>query len=212
MRSAQALRFLETDHRCTRTEGFSRFDQFPGPESLRQSDLSKIPGIFSYVVRYSTESVLLDLSYGDRELWVESALIYPKHNLRFGAWELAAAASIPGEHRGFSGGIWVQTIERMERVVDEFSSALRPHGRMFSEPSLQVLDRALVQRGQRMRFAQDEQRRKDRESACIQASHAFHQGNHQKAVELLNPFLKDPELPNSSRKVYEKASRNLGPK
>ena len=209
-RSMEVLKYLETKHGCTRTEGFSRFDQYPGPDSLRESDFSNVPGLFSYVVRYSAPSAILDLSYGDRELLVEGALIYPQHNLRFGVWELAAAAGIPVKDSGLSGGSWVQTVERMERVVDEFGSALRPHWPIFFEPSVELLDRALVQRGQRMRFDQDEQRGKDRESACIQASQAFHRRNYRKAIELLHPFLKHAELPNSSRKVYEKALEKLG--
>ena len=169
-RSAQAFQFLESDFGCARREGFSRFDQYPGPETLREPDFSKIPGLFSYVVRYSVPSAILDLSYGDREVFVEAVLIYPQHCLRFGAWEVATAAGIPAATRGLSGGSWPETVNHMERVIDEFASALRPHAAILLQPSPEVLDRALVQRGQRMRFDEEEQRRKDRESACIAGS------------------------------------------
>ena len=206
--SAVALRFMETEFGCRRTEGFSQFDGYPGLCSLRVSDFSQIPGIFSYVVRYSDREAVFDLTYGDRELIIEPLIIYPVHNLRFYPTELLSAASIPQEDDGLSGGAWVQSVDYIERIVAAFATSLRRHWSFFRQPSIEVLDRALIQRGRRMRFAQDEQRRKDRERACIQASAAFHSGDHRKAVTLLMPFLTDPDFPKTSRKLYDLAGKH----
>ena len=205
--SAAALSFLETDYGCRRAEGFSQFDGYPGLSSLRTSNFSNVPGIFSYVVRYSDKEAVLDISYGDRELLVEPLIIYPTHKLRFYPSELLSAAGITREAGTLSGGAWVQTREHMQSIVDQFAAALRPHWTVLRELKPQVLDRALIQRGRKMRFAQDEQRRKDSESACIQASTAFHSGDFRKAVALLTPFIGDADLPKTSQMLYELAAK-----
>ena len=48
---------------------------------------------------------------------------------------------------------------------------------------------------------QNEARKQDREKACIQASAAFHNGELEKAIQLLAPFEKDEELSPSSAKL-----------
>jgi len=204
--SAVALRFLEADYFCRRVEGFSQFDGYPGQASLRTSDFSQAPGLFLYVVRYLDSDVILDFSYGDRELLIEPMLIYPAHQLRFYPSELLSAAGTP-RAGNLSGGTWVRTRDYMEQIITEFAAFLRPHWPFLRQPGHEVLDRALVQRGRKMLFAQEEQRRRDRERACIQASEAFHARNHRRAIELLRPFLDDSDLPPASRKLYELASK-----
>lgn len=163
--TTRALGFLESEYGCARNEGFSRFDGYPGPESLREADLENIPGIFSYIVRYSAELAVLDVSYGDRELLVEAVLIYPKHSLRFAPWELVSAGKIDAEISKLGGANWVQTEDRMGKIIEDFAIALRPLWIFLSNIPHEAIDRALVQRGQRMRFAQEEERLKDRERA-----------------------------------------------
>lgn len=53
----------------------------------------------------------------------------------------------------------------------------------------------------------NEERKKDREKASIQASAAFHNGDIEKAIQLLTPFEKDEELSPSSAKLLEMAKQ-----
>jgi hypothetical protein len=58
-------------------------------------------------------------------------------------------------------------------------------------------------------FAQEEQRRQDRDRASIHASTAFHAGRYAEAKRLLESFRNDAELAPSAAKILEIAERRL---
>lgn len=202
--TSAAFTFLEVDFSCLRSEGFSTFDGNGAPSSLRPSDFSEVPGLFMYVVRYRDQAAVLDLDYGDREMLIEEMIYYPDHQLRFYPTILLAAARIP-RGQGGAGGMYVETVEYMERVVGGIASMIRNHWDFLRRPNPEVIDRALVLQGRKMRFAQEAQRRLDREKASIRASEAFHAGDFRKAVDLLAPFRDDASLSSASRRLYELA-------
>ena len=72
-----------------------------------------------------------------------------------------------------------------------------------------MIDRARVLRGQRMDFAQEEQRRRNRERASIQASVAFHNGEYSEAMRLLEPYRDGDGLSRSSAMLLRMAKRRM---
>lgn len=207
-RTRQAFAWMTTNFGCLHSEGYSRFDVYPGLCSLRQSDHTSVPSIFDFIVRFTDQQAVLELHYGDRELIIELSIVYPMIGQRFCPTELLRAASVPSSGSG-SGGAWVHTQEHINRLVSEASMTLQSHWPLLREIHPKIIDRALELRGQKLAFDAAEQRRRDRESACIRASRLFHQGDFAGSRSVLLPYLKDVELGMSSRKLYELASKRL---
>lgn len=200
------FKWLVTQYGCSHSFGFSRFDGYPGPSSLKAPDFNAIPGLFDFIVRFTDCHAVVDLHYGDRELIIETQVAYPSLERCFYVTELMVAAAIPLPE-GEPGGAWVHTQSRIAKILEDSAAALKPHWELFREVRPELIDCALEQRGQRLMFAQAEQRRRDRESACTQASRRFHDRDFTGALRLLGPFIDDPDISASSRKVYELARK-----
>ena len=95
----------------------------------------------------------------------------------------------------------------MGKVVASMSTGIIMHWELLSAPPPEVIDRTNVIRGKHMIFAKEEQRRHDRESACIKASAAFHRGDFGHAVQLLEPYQHDKDLQRSSAMLLAMAKR-----
>lgn len=198
--SVEALRFMETRYGCGRTEGFSTFDGVTG--TLRASDCSRVPGIFSYVVRYVDAEATLEVTYGDRELLVDASVFYPAYRLCFNPLDLLSAAGVEGvDERSFGDG-WVHSLDHMRRVILNLATSLEQYWSVLRCARPEVMDRASILVEERMLRYRAEQRRRDRERACILASEAFHSRRYAQAIELLAPYLNDPELSAATRMLH----------
>jgi hypothetical protein len=125
---------------------------------------------------------------------------------QFAPWELLSAATVPNPHVA-SGAAWVLTVDFMKKTMQSTSQGLIAHWDILASPSHDMIDRARVMRGQRMVFAQEEQHRRDRDRASIQASTAFHSGEYAEAIRLLEPYRDDDDLSRSSAMLLKMAER-----
>ncbi len=189
--------------------GLSNLDGYPGPSSITLRQHSSIcDGIFWWVNRFETGHTTFDIGYGDREALIETMLYYEGIRDRFAPWELLEAARVP-DKLTVTGEMWVHEPEFVKQVVARIGEGLTQHWRLLSSPSEEIIDRARVLRGKRMIFAQDDQRRLDRERACVKASMAFHVGNPVEAIHLLEPFEHDKELSRSSKVMLDIARKKI---
>ena len=195
--------------RVRHTKGLSNFDGYPGPSSIKERHPSQVAsGLFWWINRFETARTTFDIGYGDREALVETMLYYRDIPDRFAPWELLEAAKLP-DKLAVTGEMWVLDPDFMERVIRRIGEGVSLHWGLLSAPSNEIIDRARVLRGKRIMFAQEEQRRVDRERACIKASAAFHEGNTGEAVRLLEPFEQDDGFSRSSRMMLEMARKRM---
>ena len=189
------------------TKGLSNFDGYPGPSSISPRKLSEVDNsLFWWVHRFEKRHTTFEIGYGDRELLIETMLYYKGIKDHFNPWEILEAARVP-DKLIVTGEMWVHAPDFMKRIIIRISEGLIKHWGLLSSPSEEVIDRALVLRGKRMVFAQEEQHRQDRESACIKASAAFHAGDPIQAFRLLEPFEHDKELARSSKMILDIARK-----
>ena len=194
-------------HGARHTTGLSNFDGYPGPSSITLRQHHNVGnGIFWWVNRFETGHTTFDIGYGDREALIETMLYYEGIKDRFAPWELLEAARV-ADKLTVTGEMWVHEPDFMKQVIARIGEGLTQHWSLLSSPSEEIIDRARVLRGKRMIFAQDEQRRRDRERACVKASTAFHAGNLGEAIKLLEPFEHDKELSRSSKMLLEIARK-----
>lgn len=189
------------------TFGKSNFNGWKIPSSLSSVSYESVgDSLFWWINRFETDNCTLDISYGDREFLVETTLYYKGREDEFGSWEIMMGAQVP-EPTSASGASCVSSVEFMEKVIFVVSEGIKTNWNLLSSPSHEVIDRARVLRGQRMIFAHEDQRTKDREKSCIQASAAFHGGDFEKAIQLLEPFENDDVLAASSAKLLAMAKQ-----
>lgn len=189
--------------------GHSNFDGWPNPSSLSNRAYQDLHGAFFWWVnRFELEYCTLDLGYGDKEFLIEPMLYYRGIKDHFSPWEILSAATISDPHVA-SGETWVLSVDFMRKVIADVSRGLITHWELLSEPPPEIIDRTRVMRGKHMIFAKEEQRRLDRESACIRASASFHSGDFQDAVRLLEPYRGDEDLPRASAMLLEMAKRKI---
>jgi len=187
--------------------GLSSHDGYLGPSTLRHRSFASIRGsFFWWVHRFSSEDAILDVGFGDREFIVETTLFYPSIEARFSPWELLLAHEVH-DPQALSGNTFVLTTDFMERTIASLAEGIRRYWEILSQPDPSIVDRAQELRGRRLIFAQEEQRRRDRERAAIQASRAFHENRLEEAVNLLAPYKDDEDLPRSSRMLLHVARR-----
>ena len=182
--------------------GFSRFE---GTPTLLRPRGDTIPGLFWFICRYSLPNVHLEIGFGDRESLVEAVLVYPEHGLKHHPGIMAEAAG--RNVGGLSGSNFVIEIPFMRKTIAELTSRLKGQWDVFESPPEEILDRAQQILGRRMIFALEEQRRRDRKRDTIQASVAFHSGDHQKAIRLLSPYEEDDEFTAAHRKMLALAKK-----
>lgn len=187
--------------------GKSNFDGLKTPSTLSSVSHESIGNsLFWWINRFETDKCTLDISYGDREFMVETTLYYKGIEGEFGVWEIMMGAQVP-QPTSASGASFVSSVEFMDKVISKMSEGIKSNWELISSPSNDVIDRSRVLRGERMVFAQEEQRKKDREKACIQASTLFHSGEFDKAIQLLEPYEKDEDLTPSSAKLLVMAKQ-----
>jgi hypothetical protein len=200
--------FMES-HGARHSIGHSAFNGWPGPSSISKRSYQDLNGsFFWWINRFEFEGCTLDIGYGDREFIIEPMLYYRGIKDHFGPWELLSAATVPNPHVA-SGAAWVLSVDFMRKTIQSTSEGLIAHWTLLASPSHDMIDRALVMRGQRMVFAQEEQRRRDRERATIQASAAFHNGDYLEAIRLLEPYRDDDNLPRSSAMLLRIAKQKM---
>lgn len=189
--------------------GESCHDAYLGPSSLKPRRYKELDGrFFWWINRFVIGNTTFEIGYGDREFLIEPTIFYVAIPDRFAPWELLSAAQVSNPHV-VSGAAWVLAPDFVECVIDDMARGIERHWSILAAPEPQIIDRALVLRGKRMVFAQDEQRRKDRERASIQASAAFHAGHYAEAKSLLDPFRDDVQLAPSAAKILEMSERRL---
>lgn len=189
--------------------GESCHDRWPGPSSLKSRCHEELDGrFFWWINRFVVGDVTFEIAYGDREFIIETTLFYAGIPDRFAPWELLSAAQVTNPHV-VSGEAWVLAPEFTVRVIEKLAHGLQEHWKILGSPAPEMIDRACVLRGKRALFAQEEQRRKDRERAGIRASTAFHAGRYAEAQSLLNPFRCDAELAPSAAKILQLAEQRL---
>lgn len=187
--------------------GESCYDGWPAASSLKPRRYEELDGrFFWWISRFVIGDTTFEIAYGDRELLIEPMLFYVGVPDRFAPWELLSAAQV-AEPLVVSGEAWVLAPDFVIRVIDRLADGIRQHWSILGNPTPQVIDRARVLRGKRMLFAQEEQRRQDRERASIHASTAFHAGKYEEAKRLLEPFQDDAELSRSAAMILEMAER-----
>ena len=189
--------------------GESCFDGWPGPSQLKTTPYSELDGrFFWWVNRFVVGQTTFDVGFGDREFLVETMMFYAGIKDHFAPWLLLSAAGIPNP-QALSGNVWVLEPDFMIQTVGEIAEGLHAHWSVIRSPVPILLDRARTLLGKQMLFNQEEQRRRDRDRACIQASLAFHAGRFAEAKRLLEPFRADAGLPASSAKILDMAERKL---
>jgi hypothetical protein len=187
--------------------GLSSHDGYLGPSTLHQRAFESIRGgFFWWVHRFSSSEAILEVGYGDREFIVETTLFYPSIDARFAPWELLVAHEVL-DPQAVSGNTFVLTTDFMERTIASLAEGVRRYWRILSHPDPSIVDRAQELRGRRLIFAQEEQRRRDRERAAIQASRAFHENRIEEAVKLLAPYKDDEDLSRSSKMLLHVAKK-----
>lgn len=189
------------------SSGLSGCDGHPGECTLQNKEFSSVSGVFFWWIhRFASEDAVLDVGYGDREFIVETTIFYPSIQARFAPWELLLAHEVP-DSQAMSGNVWVLTADFMERTIAALAEGTQKYWPKLLRPKPAIVDRARELRGRRLIYAQEEQRRRDRERASIQASRAFHENRMEEAIALLSPFENDEELPRSSRLLLEAAHK-----
>lgn len=189
--------------------GESCYDAWPAPSSLKPRRYEELDGrFFWWINRFVVGETTFEIAYGDREFLIETMLFYVGIPDRFAPWELLTAAQVADPHV-VSGEAWVFAPDFVVQVIGRLADGIWKHWSFLSHPKPEIIDRACVLRGKRMVFAQQEQRRHDRERASIQASTAFHAGRYAEAIRLLEPFRNDAELAPSSAKIIELAEKRL---
>ena len=187
---------------ATYESGFSCFEGLPRKLKSRSEG---IPGLFWFICRYKFPAMYLDVGFGDRESLVEAMIGYPSLALEHHPGILAEAAG--RNEGGLSGRAWVVELPFMQVTVKELTSGLKSIWDLLESPSEEVLDRAQQILGRRLIFAQEEQRRRDRQRDTIEASTAFHEGNFSRAVELLSRYERDDEFSEANRKMLTLAKK-----
>lgn len=189
--------------------GHCNFDGWPGPSSISKRTYQELKGsFFWWINRFELEGCTLDIGFGDREFLVEPMLYYRGIRDHFAPWELLSAGAIPNPQSA-SGAVWVLSVGFMKKTIESASAGLIEHWPLLASPSPDLIDRARVIRGQQRVFAQDEQRRRDRERASVQASAAFHNGDYSEAIRLLGPYRDDEDLPRSSALLLRLATQKM---
>jgi len=187
--------------------GLSSHDGYRGPSTLRHRPFESIRGsFFWWVHRFSSGEAILDVGFGDREFIVETTLFYPAIEARFSPWELLLAHEVP-DPQAISGNTFVLTSDFMERTIAAMAEGISRYWQILSHPDPAIVDRAQELRGRRLIFAQEEQKRRDRERAAIQASRAFHENRFDEAINLLSPYQNDEDLPRSSKMLLHVAQK-----
>ena len=195
--------------RAVHTVGHSELDGWPGPSSISKRPYQDLEGCFFWWInRFQIECCTLDIGYGDREFVIEPMLYYQGIKDHFAPWELLSATTVPNPNVA-SGASWILSVDSMKKTIRTISEGLIAHWEIFASPSRETIDRARVIRGQRMAFAEKEQRRRDRERASIQASVAFHNGEYPEAVRLLDPYRDDDDLSRSSAMLLKMAKQRM---
>lgn len=184
--------------------GFSTFEDHPVKLRSRGNN---IPGLFSFICRYSLLTTYLEIGFGDRESIVEARLYYPQTSRGYNPADLVEAAQRDAE--GLSGSIFVLQTAFMERTVDQLCNKLKKNWDILECPSPTLFDLAQSAIQQRIARDQIEQHREKREQACIQASYAFHTDKYAQTVALLEPFMGDDDLPKSASKMLLLATKKL---
>lgn len=192
---------------ATHAVGRSDCNGGPGPSSISKRTYQDLTGsFFCWINRFQIEGCTFDIEYGGREFILELMLYYKGAKDPFAPWEILSAATVP-DPQVASGASWVLSVDSMKKMIQSTSSGIIAHWALLASPSHDMIDRARVMRRQRMVFAQEEQRRRDRERASIQASVAFHAGDYATAIRLLEPYCNDKDLPRSSAMLFRMAKQ-----
>ncbi len=202
-----ALSPFMSSYNAKESIGKSIFSQYPGPSDIQLVEYLTMDRIFFWWIhRFELKNTILDIGFGDKEFIVEPMLYYKGIKDRFAPWEILSAASVTNPHVA-SGEMWVGKINFMRDVIKNMTTGLKEHWVVLANPSSQIIDRALVLRGKRMIFAQEEQRKIDREKACIKAMEFFHAGKYAEAIKLIEPFKNDADLSRSASMMYGMAQK-----
>ncbi len=174
-------------------------------KSKKYSEMSD--RFFSWVNRFENDKVVIEVSYGDREFYVETKVFYLKAQQWFGAWEILTAAN-SNNITEISGESFVLNIGFMHRTIIQLSNGIKHNWKTLSLCNDTIIERALELREERFLSEQAEGEKQDMERFCVQASKAFHNKNFQEAIRLLEPYKNNPMLPKASIKLLSMAKKH----
>lgn len=161
---------------------------FESPISnLEEQEYSALEGrFFWWINRFRNESVVFDISYGDREFTVEARVFCEGE--WFGAWELLAASGVY-EPLGASGESFVLNKDFMRRTILALAEGVKEHWGTLCSCDKRLIEKTLQQRSERLSQSMLEQEMEGVRRAGIRASEAFHSANYQAAIRHLQPYV-----------------------
>jgi hypothetical protein len=152
-------------------------------KGIVEVDPENVSGFFFVTASFANPFVQGNITFGDRELMINTAIGPAKGSSRYGLWEWADAvdrpALVPHETA------FVTTFNRMEEIVASMAAAVRALEDVIASPAPTVIERieaarVRVQRGFQARFREDEHRR-----AAAQAAEAFRAHDFRRVVSIL---------------------------
>lgn len=146
----------------------------------------QISGIFFATANFANEHVAGRLSFGDREILVNTVVGPARSDARYGLWEWADALG-RSELVPTDTGL-VVSVARLETIVADMARATATLQEAIAGAPREVFGRVLearakVQAELRARSREDAHRR-----AVAAAAEAFRKGNYGRVVELLDPL------------------------
>ena len=198
------------------SRGQANNDRGPGPPTLKNAiptDTNEM--FFWWVYRFQLDKTTLDIEYGTKEFLIEPMMYYSRPKAALAAWEILTAAQVP-DLQPVLGASRVDSTKLIREKVERMSAAIIAHWPLLSDPPQEIIELALFQREQRrlselqeQMLRLQEQRSIERESACRGASVCFHSNNYPEAVDLLEPYQHNKELPKSSAMILHMAKKKL---
>ena len=162
---------------------------------------SVIPGIFWFAARYTFDGFIYELGYGDRELYVESKLYFPKHNM-YSCYPTFLLQAI-GKYRkpdsifpkDFYEGIKARVEIELSQLVeffDEFSNV--------SESSIDSVQKILRKE---LIYDTEQQRIKDQRKDSERAKLFFHDRKYEEFMAIIEKHKDSSDLDQSVKAMIE---------
>lgn len=184
--AAEAFSFLTSERGYSQgTQVLSSVHEQPvEPEQLDQG------GFFYASVEFETASLRVRISYGDRELDINTLVSLQPPALgagkEYGLWEWIAALGIP-DHRT-THAEWVLTSGRMRETVRQSAQVLHDHYDRITAADAGVFATLELERNRRQEEWQEQERERGHRRIAAQAAQAFRRRDYAQVVTLLDPL------------------------
>jgi len=147
----------------------------------------QITHIFVATATFSNARVAGEVTFGDREYFLNTVLGPAGSPHRFGLWEWADALGRPEivpRNTDF-----VLTVSRLELIVEDMAQAVAALEREIAQASAPVIARIEEARADVQAAFQSRLRADDHQRASVAAADAFRQRDYRRVVALLEPYL-----------------------